>query len=240
MKELICSEAYSLLSLKDSRHVVNVYCIIEDNHHVVISTEYCRKGDLIDFFTSTSIITEDIIIQLFAQMVNAICDVHTLGICHRDIKLENFLLDDQGIVKLCDFGQSGFLVENGFVKSSDSDIMQDMLVLKRKTGTLLYSSPAIVLGKPYRYLEDIWSLGICLFVMVTKKFPFYHDNDGEIEKQIVKGPIPKVKASNLIKSILTWTMQRNRNKRIRLKGLKDLIKGEFDTEICVSNVNSAI
>lgn len=85
--------------------------------------------------------------------------LHGLNICHRDLKLENILIDERNNVKLIDFGFS-------VCSSPDQK-------LKIFCGTPSYMAPEIVQKKDYSgFATDIWSLGILLYVMLTGNYPF--------------------------------------------------------------------
>jgi len=101
---------------------------------------------------------------------------------HRDIKLDNLLIDISGdtpVVKLCDFGVSKVLAEG--------DTMYE------QCGTPAYIAPEILLGcRPgglgYRgFSPDVWSLGICLYAMLFGTVPFKASNIEELQRMIVKG-----------------------------------------------------
>ena len=88
--------------------------------------------------------------------------LHNNNICHRDIKLENILLDEYGDAKLSDFGLSKKHEKNELLKTA--------------CGSPIYAAPEMLKGDPYKGSEvDIWSLGISLYVMVCGEFPFNED-----------------------------------------------------------------
>lgn len=108
--------------------------------------------------------------------MKAISYCHQHGICHRDLKLENFLLldrSDKPHVKVIDFGFSA-----AFGVISGSGIRRE---LKTKVGTPFYVSPEVLEGR-YNEACDVWSLGVILYMMVCGQPPF----DGEDEKVIFK------------------------------------------------------
>ena len=97
--------------------------------------------------------------RIFSQLVKGVCYCHTKNIVHRDIKLENILLDEKLNVKLIDFGFS-------IIKMPSKK-------LNIFCGTPSYMAPEIVSKSQYSGPEaDIWALGIVLFLMLCGYFPF--------------------------------------------------------------------
>ena len=100
--------------------------------------------------------------------------LHINRILHRDIKLDNILLNDKENCKICDFGVSRF-----FDKFEES---------KEKCGTPAYLAPEIIKGNGYSgFSVDIWSLGVLLFSLLVGKMPFKGDSIDVLNKEILKG-----------------------------------------------------
>ena len=112
--------------------------------------------------------------QIFSQIVRAVNYCHSKGICHRDIKLENILVDEWHNVKLIDFG---------FAASTVSNKLQNFFC-----GTPSYMPPEIVQKRDYDGLKaDIWSLGILFYTLLSGMFPFRATNEKELYSKITKG-----------------------------------------------------
>lgn len=138
----------------------------------------------------------------FKQMAFAVSYLHEIDTVHRDVKLDNFLLqnwsNDARIV-LADFGLSQRLRRDD--------------VLSHPCGTLGYTAPEVVQGKVYSPNCDVWSLGICLFIMLAGFPPFEGDNETELRDLIIAGEYSmegrewsKVteKAKDLVQDLLTY------------------------------------
>ena len=99
---------------------------------------------------------------------------HGKRIVHRDIKLDNLLFDDEGNVKICDFGVSK-LIKDPFE------------LMTEQCGTPAYIAPEILKDKGYRgFGVDIWSLGVCLYAMLYGTVPFKANNMSDLHALIKK------------------------------------------------------
>ena len=114
---------------------------------------------------------EDETRTIFRQIVAAVHYLHTNNICHRDIKAENIIIDNEGNAHLIDFGFSR--------------IVEKMEKLTTFCGSLFYCPPELLQEKPYNGDSvDIWSLGVLLFVMMNAYMPFRGNTIEEILKEI--------------------------------------------------------
>ena len=131
--------------------------------------EFCEGGDLFSRVSRDACLKEDDAREYFAQIAFAVKTLHELGICHRDLKLENFLLDGYDRIKLADFGLSkAFVTTEG----------QEADLLSTYCGTTDYAAPEVLRNQPYDgRLTDIWSIGVVLFAMLSGCFPFKNVNN---------------------------------------------------------------
>lgn len=161
--------------------------------------------DLFDFIEVKKGMKEMECKFIFKQVVMAVYHLHKNGIVHRDIKDENVIVDENGIIKLIDFGSAGFTRLGPF----------DVFV-----GTIDYASPEVLRGEKYEgKAQDVWALGILLYTMLYKENPFY--NVDEIMEGDLRIPfVISDSSQNLIKKILV----RDVDKRITIT---DIVEDEW-------------
>lgn len=112
--------------------------------------------------------------KIFTQLVGAVSYIHSKSCVHRDLKLENVLLDKHGDVKLVDFG---FTREYSGATS----------YLQTWCGTICYSAPEMVKGEKYAGEKvDVWSLGIILYALLCGELPFDDDDETTTKARILK------------------------------------------------------
>ena len=129
----------------------------ETKQYIIL--EYMPNNDLFYYATHLNGINEQKIKKIFYKILKAVQQCHDKGICHRDLKLENIMFNEQNEPVLCDFGYGGLLNENE--KFTDF------------VGTLNYMAPEILKKIPYSGIRsDIFSLGVILFALIIQKFGF--------------------------------------------------------------------
>jgi len=141
------------------------------------------------------------------QMGSAIKYLHSYGIAHRDLKLENIMMvdtSDTPKIKLADFGLSKMIGPN--------ETTNDPF------GTLSYVAPEVLLQKQYSKNVDIWSMGIIIYVLMSGMLPFDSPDQRETARQTIYDPVPfthqiweyvSPEAKDLIESKLTIVNFRN-------------------------------
>ncbi|XP_047514809.1 NUAK family SNF1-like kinase 1 isoform X5 [Pieris napi] len=175
-------------------NIVHIYEVFENSEKMILVMEYCSGGELYDYLSQKKVLEEDEARRLFRQIATAVYYCHIHKICHRDLKLENVLLDETGSAKIADFGLS--------------NVFKETSLLATFCGSPLYASPEIVKGTPYIGPEvDCWSLGVLLYTLVYGAMPFDGSNFKRLVRQISNGDYYEPKnpssASPLIRDMLT-------------------------------------
>jgi serine/threonine protein kinase len=123
--------------------------------------------NLFDFLSRTNI-NEAMVRDIARQMFHAVKDVHDLRVVHGDIKLENFVINSKERVRLIDFGSAERIADGG----SSTAVC----------GSQFYRPPELIRNKPHDRKVDIWALGIAIFALAMRGFPFSCDKlDHEYE-----------------------------------------------------------
>eukprot|EP01006_Ploeotia_vitrea_P031080 TRINITY_DN63394_c0_g1_i2.p1 TRINITY_DN63394_c0_g1~~TRINITY_DN63394_c0_g1_i2.p1 ORF type:complete len:504 (+),score=62.84 TRINITY_DN63394_c0_g1_i2:40-1551(+) len=145
-----------ILKLLKHQNIMRVYDIMQTKNHLFIVLEYLSGGELYDYVVQKGKLENEELFQFFFQLVMGVEYMHSRNICHRDLKLENLLLDGDGHVKVADFGMASTMPEDGILQTS--------------CGSPHYACPEIVKGEPYVGTQaDIWSIGVILFALATIK-----------------------------------------------------------------------
>lgn len=162
--------------LKKIRHVnvIRLLEVFESPKQVLMVMEYAGGGDLLHYVKQKKRLTEAEAKPIFKQIVYALAHIHSRNVLHRDIKLDNILLDNDGAVKICDFGVS--------------KIIDKHKIINDQCGTPAYIAPEIINNLGYKgFYVDHWSLGILLYAMLCGTVPFKAPNMKELHELIKEG-----------------------------------------------------
>ncbi|XP_029357461.1 NUAK family SNF1-like kinase 2 [Echeneis naucrates] len=187
-------------------HIITIYEVFENKDKIVIVMEYASRGDLYDYICEKRHISEREARHFFRQIVSAVHYCHQNGIVHRDLKLENILLDGKGNMKIADFGLSNLYHGDEYLQTF--------------CGSPLYASPEIVNGRPYRGPEvDTWSLGVLLYTMVHGAMPFDGNNHKTLVQQISTGNYRKPNNPSDACGLIRWMLMVNPERRATMEDI---------------------
>lgn len=209
-------------------YIVKLYCHFltqsDKGNRLYIFMELADGGDFAKFVQKKGTLTEAESVGYFAQILCGINHMHSLGIAHRDIKLQNVLLaknESVSITKdfillLADFGLSRIVHHQ---VGGGGNIEMNRTVC----GTPIFMAPEILMKKPYNaFSVDVWALGVTLYIMVTLELPFdFKDQAGAVKKMMARSydyPTDKMKAppSDKIKSFIAAMLEPEGPKRLTL------------------------
>ena len=164
--------------LKTIKHpyVVNLKEVMSSKDKIFMVMELVTGGDLFDKIAVEGPMKEREAKRLFSQLLSALEQCHAHDIFHRDLKPENVLLSSEGDVKLSDFGL-------GSVRQEDT--VSNSGILNTICGTPNYAAPEVLAKKGYDGgAADVWSLGVCLYVILAGCLPFDEDDLVELFNKI--------------------------------------------------------
>ena len=207
-------------------NVIYVYKVIDTPENYYIVMEYCKNGELFEYISKKERLDEDEASSFFYQIINGVEYIHSKGIAHRDLKLENLLLTEDNIIKIIDFGLSHEF--NG----------KDLL--KTKCGSPSYASPELIAQPFYDgFKSDIWCCGIILYAMLCGYLPFDGDEDKDgkdvLFKNIIEGNLefPKF-ISEIAKDLIIRLLNVDAKERISIPEIKKhpfYLKGKKECKI---------
>ncbi|KAH8602732.1 kinase-like domain-containing protein [Bisporella sp. PMI_857] len=154
-------------------HIARLYEVIVTENLVWLVLEYCPGDELYNYLLKNGALPVEKVQKVFTQLVGAVTYVHNSSCVHRDLKLENILLDKHENVKLCDFG---------FTREYEGKASY----LQTFCGTVCYSAPEMLKGEKYAGEKvDVWSLGVILYALLCGELPFDDDDDNETRTKIL-------------------------------------------------------
>ncbi|CAN1811973.1 CBL-interacting serine/threonine-protein kinase 6 [Linum perenne] len=156
----------SVMKMVKHQNIVELHEVMASKSKIYIAMELVRGGELFAKIAAKGRLKEDVARVYFQQLISAIDFCHSRGVYHRDLKPENLLLDEEGNLKVTDFGLSAF----------SEHLKQDGL-LHTTCGTPAYVAPEVIKKKGYNGAKaDLWSCGVILYVLLAGFLPFQDDN----------------------------------------------------------------
>ncbi|KAL0292179.1 UNVERIFIED_CONTAM: CBL-interacting serine/threonine-protein kinase [Sesamum calycinum] len=166
----------SVMKMMHHPNIVELHEVMASKTKIYFAMEFVRGGELFAKIAKGRL-REDAARNYFQQLISAIDFCHSRGVYHRDLKPENLLLDEEGMLKVTDFGLSAF-----------SDHLRQDGLLHTTCGTPAYVAPEVIGKKGYDGAKaDIWSCGVILFVLLAGYLPFQDDNIVAMYRKIYRG-----------------------------------------------------
>ena len=176
-------EAQSVANLSHP-NIVEVYDVEEEEGQHYIVMEYIEGKTLKQLLQKRGSLTLSEVIDIMLQLTDGLAHAHDAYIIHRDIKPQNIMIQDDGLVKITDFGIAMAL--NATQLTQTNSVM----------GSVHYLPPEQANGKSSTIKSDIYSLGILMYELITGSVPFKGDNAVEIALKHLKEKIPSIRRQN--------------------------------------------
>ncbi|MBQ9853862.1 MAG: Stk1 family PASTA domain-containing Ser/Thr kinase [Bacilli bacterium] len=176
-------EALSVSNLSH-QNIVEVYDVGEEDGEYYIVMEYLSGKTLKQLLKKRETLTLTEVIDIMSQITDGISHAHSSYIIHRDIKPQNIMIEDNGLIKITDFGIAMAL--NATQLTQTNSVM----------GSVHYLPPEQASGKNSTIKSDIYSIGILMYELITGNVPFKGDNAVEIALKHMKEKIPSIRKQN--------------------------------------------
>ncbi|DAZ92648.1 TPA: hypothetical protein N0F65_000593, partial [Lagenidium giganteum] len=188
----------SIMKMVRHKHVVVLKEVLASRTKIFIVLELITGGELFDKIVSEGRFNEDTARFYFRQLVDGVLYCHQNGVCHRDLKPENLLLDENGDLKISDFGLSALYDGAGAEGTENSRAS----LLHTTCGTPNYVAPEVLADKGYDgRAADVWSIGVILYVLLAGFLPFDEPTMSALFRKIQKAEF----------SYPSWFSQRVKN-----------------------------
>ena len=162
-------------------NIVEVYDVGEDNGQYFIVMEYIEGKNLKDLLKKRGKLTTTEVVDIMGQIADGLSVAHDSYIIHRDIKPQNIMILENGLVKITDFGIA--MAMNATQLTQTNSVM----------GSVHYLPPEQASGKGSTLKSDIYSMGILMYELLTGKLPYRGENAVEIALKHLKEPLPSIR-----------------------------------------------
>ena len=209
-------------SLLSHPNIVQIYDVGEDDGNFYIVMEYIKGQTLKQLIKKRGKLTPAETVDIVSQLADGLAHAHDSYIIHRDIKPQNIMILEDGMVKITDFGIAMAL--------NASDLTQTNSVM----GSVHYLPPEQASGKGSTIKSDIYSLGIMMYEMLAGTMPFKGETAVEIAMKHLKNPMPSVRKENpnvpqaLENIILKATAKNTKNRYNNVREVYEDIKTCLD------------
>ncbi|XP_068653595.1 CBL-interacting serine/threonine-protein kinase 6-like [Aristolochia californica] len=201
----------SVMKMVMHQNIVELHEVMASKSKIYFVMEFVRGGELFSKVAKGRL-REDVARCYFQQLISAVDFCHSRGVYHRDLKPENLLLDEEGNLKVTDFGLSAL-----------SEHLRNDGLLHTTCGTPAYVAPEVIGKKGYDGAKaDLWSCGVILFVLLAGFLPFQDDNIVAMYKKIYRGDFkcpPWLSPES--RRLITKLLDPNPNTRITISKLME-------------------
>ncbi|CAM4535703.1 unnamed protein product [Lepidochelys olivacea] len=197
--------------------IVKLHYAFQTEGKLYLILDFLRGGDLFTRLSKEVMFTEEDVKFYLAELALALDHLHSLGIIYRDLKPENILLDEEGHIKITDFGLSKEAIDHD--KRAYSFC-----------GTIEYMAPEVVNRRGHTQSADWWSFGVLMFEMLTGSLPFQGKDRKETMALILKAKLGMPQFLSIeAQSLLRALFKRNPSNRLGagLDGVEEIKRHLF-------------
>ncbi len=216
--------------------ILTLSFFFQSSERIYFVTPFMKGGDLYHKLKEEIFLKESLVQFYATQIAIALQHLHDLGIAYRDLKPENILIDEDGYIKLCDFGASVS------IRGTEKEVSF--------AGSPEYASPEMITHEGHTFMCDWWSFGILLYELLYGNTPFYNIDKNRMFDLITTGSIsyPKFiqiegeekprnyKVSEDAKNLINKLLEKDPGTRLGRKGLKEIKKHPFFNGISFDDV----
>ena len=230
----------NILIESQNEFILSLAFFFQTKERIYFITPFIKGGDLYHKLKKDKFLKEDLVKFYSAQIIIALQYLHDLGIAYRDLKPENILLNEDGYIKLCDFGASVKL--HGTEKDYNF------------AGSPEYASPEMINYQGHTVMTDWWSLGILIYEMLYGFTPFFNLDKDRMYDLIINGSISfpeyytnnenneeenqiEYNISEEAKSLIIKLLEKDPGKRLGREGLEEIKKEPFFYGIYFDDIN---
>lgn len=157
-------------------YICRLYEIVPMTNHYYMLFEYVEGGQMLDYIVAHGSLKEKHARKFARGIASALDYCHRNNVVHRDLKIENIMINQKGDIKIIDFGLS--------------NLYSPKSLLKTYCGSLYFAAPELLSAKPYIGPEvDVWSFGVVLYVLVCGKVPFDDQSVSVLHEKIKKANV---------------------------------------------------
>lgn len=168
-----------VLKMCQHTNIIKLTDLFETCEHYYVVMEYMRGKDLFDYLQARGFNMSELMVKkIVLQLILGVRYLHSFGIVHRDLKLENVMMSDMNdgaIPKIVDFGLSKIIGPNE--KANEP------------FGTVGYVAPEVLKQNPYSFSCDVWSIGCIFYALISGSLPFDSSSEKETKRMTVEEPV---------------------------------------------------
>lgn len=178
-----------IMKLLNNENTMKLYDVYESKNHLYLITEYVSGGELFEYLVKCNgPMSEYEAVKLFDELMSGVLFLHNWGIVHRDLKLENILIDKNNHLKIADFGMATLELLKYSTDEDKKTTKIPAFLLSTSCGSPHYAAPEVINASNYNGLKsDIWSCGVILYSVLCGTLPFDLENIKDLLILVQKG-----------------------------------------------------